>query len=54
MKKLLKIGLIGFALGAAAAMASATLGSEETVARPCCSSCDDLDDRCWAVCSFSC
>lgn len=46
MKKTLKMGLIGFVLGAAVAVGSATLGSEETVAAPCCSLCDDWAENC--------
>ncbi|MFP2912557.1 hypothetical protein ACLESD_47600 [Pyxidicoccus sp. 3LFB2] len=54
MKKTLKMGLIGFVLGAAVAVGAATFGSEETVAAPCCSICDDDDLRCWRICSPSC
>ncbi|WP_043321473.1 hypothetical protein [Corallococcus coralloides] len=46
MKKTLKMGLIGFVMGAAVAVGSATLGAEETVAAPCCSLCDDWAERC--------
>jgi hypothetical protein len=54
MKKLFKIALIGFALGASAGVAASTLGAEETTARPCCSSCEETDTWCWRWCSFSC
>lgn len=54
MKKTLKMGLIGFVLGAAVAVGAATLGSEETSAAPCCSNCADDDLRCWRICSMSC
>ena len=50
MKKTLKMGLIGFVLGAAVAVGTATVGSEETVAAPCCSSCEGIYDSCAAGC----
>lgn len=51
MKKFLKVALVGVVLGAAAGVASATLGSEDTTARPCCSSCQDGIDGCYAGCT---
>ncbi|QSQ24454.1 hypothetical protein JY651_05745 [Pyxidicoccus parkwayensis] len=68
MKKTLMMGLLGMLLGVATAVGSATLGSEETAARPCCSGCgqDDCSQcagnptcesacfRCWGICDFSC
>lgn len=54
MKKTLKMGLIGFVLGAAVAVGSATFVSEETAAAPCCSICADDDFRCLRICSPSC
>lgn len=51
MKKTLKMGLIGLVLGAAVAVGSATVGSEETVAAPCCSLCDDWAERCSVPCN---
>lgn len=48
--KTLKIGLIGFVLGAAVAVGTATVGSEETSAIPCCSSCEGGYDGCIAGC----
>lgn len=58
--KTLKIGLIGFVLGAAVAVGTATVGSEETAAAPCCSSCEGGYDSCIngcggdAACEASC
>jgi hypothetical protein len=51
MKNLFKVALVGLALGAAAGVASATVGSEDTTARPCCSSCDAGYDACIAGCT---
>jgi len=48
--KTLKMGLIGFVLGAVVAVGSATVGSEETVAAPCCSSCEEGEAACIADC----
>jgi hypothetical protein len=53
MKKLLKVALIGFALGASAGVASATVGGEETAARPCCSDCESGYDGCVAECGYT-
>ncbi|MBN1206557.1 MAG: hypothetical protein JXB05_16845 [Myxococcaceae bacterium] len=53
MKKFLKVGLIGLALGAAAGVASATVGSEETVAPFCCDDCDPGYNTCISGCSTS-
>jgi hypothetical protein len=50
MMKTLKIGLIGFVLGAAVAVGTATVGSEETAAIPCCSSCDGTYNSCISNC----
>jgi hypothetical protein len=43
MKKTLMMGLLGMLLGVAAAVGSATLGSEETAASPCCEFCGEPD-----------
>lgn len=69
MKKTLLMGLMGLLLGAAAAVGSATLGSEETAARPCCTDCGESPactecggdpaceaacKSCWGICNFGC
>jgi hypothetical protein len=51
MKKLLKVALLGLALGATAGVASATVGSEDTTARPCCSTCEDGINYCYSGCT---
>lgn len=51
MKKLFKVALLGLALGATAGVASATVGSEDTTARPCCSTCDAGYEGCIASCT---
>lgn len=48
--KTLKMGLIGFVLGAVVAVGSATVGSEETVAAPCCSTCEEGEMGCLEGC----
>lgn len=48
--KALKMGLIGFVLGAVVAVGTATVGSEETVAAPCCSTCEEGELGCLAGC----
>ncbi len=48
--KALKIGLIGLLLGAAVAVGTATVGSEETAARACCSMCYPVYDECIEAC----
>ena len=53
MKKFFKVALVGLALGAAAGVASATVGSEETTARPCCSSCESGYNSCVSKCTTS-
>ncbi|MCP3144111.1 hypothetical protein [Pyxidicoccus xibeiensis] len=51
--KMLKMGLLGLMLGAGAAFATATVGSEEAVAAPCCSSCDEGYASCVEACTDS-
>jgi hypothetical protein len=53
MKKLLKVALVGMALGAAGGIASATVGSQETTARPCCSDCEAGYDYCVESCGYT-
>ena len=54
MKKLLKVALIGLALGASAAVASTTLeGKETAVVGICCSECEPgspCERFCWRDC----
>lgn len=50
--KSLKFGLIGLLLGAAVAVGSATVGSEETAARACCSQCYPNYDECMEACTL--
>jgi hypothetical protein len=53
MKKILKAALVGLALGASAGVATATVGSEETTARPCCSTCEEGWNYCVASCGYT-
>ncbi|QSQ26706.1 hypothetical protein JY651_18010 [Pyxidicoccus parkwayensis] len=46
----LKMGLIGLMIGAAVAVGTATVDSEETVAAVCCSACDTNYDACFDGC----
>ncbi|MCP3144077.1 hypothetical protein [Pyxidicoccus xibeiensis] len=50
MMKALKMGLIGMALGAAAALGASTLGAEEASAQVCCTRCSPIRDQCVAKC----
>lgn len=53
MKKILKAALVGLALGASAGVATATIGSEETTARPCCSDCEAGYGYCIEACGYT-
>lgn len=50
MKKMLKMGLLGLVIGAGAAFAAATVGTEEAVAAECCSTCLESYDACMEGC----
>ncbi|MFP2909201.1 hypothetical protein ACLESD_30005 [Pyxidicoccus sp. 3LFB2] len=51
MMKALKMGLLGLALGAAAAVGASTLGTAEEASAPlCCSKCDAQYSSCMASC----
>ncbi len=51
MKKSWIAVVVGLSLGAIAGAASATLGKQEAVAMPCCSSCDDTYLACYDSCN---
>jgi hypothetical protein len=51
MKKTVMMGLLGLALGIGVAVGTATVGSEEAVAAPCCSSCEGMYDACAPGCN---
>lgn len=48
--KTLKTGLIGLVIGAAVALGTAMVGSEEASAAACCSSCEPAYEDCMAGC----
>jgi hypothetical protein len=51
MMKMLKLGFLGLLVGAGLSVATATVGSEDTAAAPCCSSCEDTFESCNLGCA---
>ena len=51
MKKTVMMGLVGLVLGIGVAVGTATVGSQEAAAAPCCSSCEGYYDACAPGCN---